>query len=68
MTEVDGKLYLPGGHHIHPVGGGPGMLEQLRTIAFDQNGVDIRYESRVRAIHGNERRVEAVRVSTPSFS
>src|SRR5438477_10082658 len=34
-TEVDGKLYLPGGHHIHPVGGGPGMLEQLRALALD---------------------------------
>jgi tricarballylate dehydrogenase len=65
MTEVDGKLYLPGGHHIHPIGGGPGMLGQLRDIAFNRNGVEIRYESRVRAIHGNDRRVEGVRVSTP---
>ena len=64
MTEVDGKLYLPGGHHIHPVGGGPGMLGQLRDIAFDKHGVEIRYDSRVRAIHGNDRRVEGVRVST----
>src|SRR5436309_2203464 len=65
VTEVDGKLYLPGGHHIHPVGGGPGMLGQLRDIAFNKNGVEIRYESRVRAIHGNDRRVEGVRVSAP---
>jgi tricarballylate dehydrogenase len=65
MTEVDGKLYLPGGHHIHPIGGGPGMLGQLRNIAFNKNGVEIRYESRVRAVHGNDRRVEGVRVSTP---
>jgi tricarballylate dehydrogenase len=65
MTEVDGKLYLPGGHHIHPIGGGPGMLGQLRDIAFNRNGVEIRYESRVRAVHGNDRRVEGVRVSTP---
>ena len=65
MTEVDGKLYLPGGHHIHPIGGGPGMLNQLRDIAFNRNGVEIRYESRVRAVHGNDRRVEGVRVSTP---
>jgi tricarballylate dehydrogenase len=64
-TEVDGKLYLPGGHHIHPVGGGPGMLGQLRDIAINKNGVEIRYESRVRAVHGNDRRVEGVRVSTP---
>jgi tricarballylate dehydrogenase len=65
MTEVDGKLYLPGGHHIHPVGGGPGMLRQLRDIAFGRYEVEIRYESRVRAVHGNDRRIEGVRVSTP---
>ena len=64
MTEVDGKLYLPGGHHIHPVGGGPGMLGQLRDLAL-KSGVEIRYESRVRAVHGNDRRVDGVRVSTP---
>ncbi|MBO0766669.1 MAG: FAD-dependent tricarballylate dehydrogenase TcuA, partial [Hyphomicrobiaceae bacterium] len=65
LTEVDGKLYLPGGHHIHPIGGGPGMLEQLRSIAFKAVGAEIRFESRVNAIHGNDRRVEGVRVSTP---
>jgi tricarballylate dehydrogenase len=65
MTEVDGKLYLPGGHHIHPIGGGPGMLEQLRGIAYGKNAVEVRYESRVRAVHGNDRQVEGVRVSTP---
>jgi tricarballylate dehydrogenase len=41
------------------------MLEQLRSIAYDKNGVEVRYESRVRAIHGNDRQVEGVRVSTP---
>jgi tricarballylate dehydrogenase len=65
MTEVDGKLYLPGGHHIHPVGGGPGMLRQLRDIAFNKHGIEIRYESRVRAVHGNDRGIEGVRVSAP---
>ena len=64
MTEVDDKLYLPGGHHIHPVGGGPGMLEQLRRLR-EKHGVEVRYESRVRAVHGNDRAVEGVRVSTP---
>src|SRR5438105_3852744 len=47
ITDVDGKLYLPGGHHIHPIGGGPGMLEQLRNITFKEHGVEIRYDSRV---------------------
>src|SRR3954467_7713372 len=64
VTEVDGKLYLPGGHHIHPIGGGPGMLGQLRDIAFDKNQVEVRYGSRVRMLHGNDRMVEGVRVST----
>src|SRR5579871_6792765 len=64
MTEVDGKLYLPGGHHIHPIGGGPGMLAQLRALA-QKHGVETRYRARVNAIHGNDRRVEGVRVSTP---
>jgi len=64
MTEVDGKLYLPGGHHIHPIGGGPGMLAQLRALA-QKHGVETRYRSRVNAIHGNDRRVEGVKVSTP---
>jgi tricarballylate dehydrogenase len=64
MTEVDGKLYLPGGHHIHPIGGGPGMLAQLRALA-KKHAVEIRYRARVNALHGNDRRVEGVRVSTP---
>src|ERR1019366_10440459 len=64
MTEVDGKLYLPGGPHIHPVGGAAGMLAQLRALALNHS-VQIRYRARVRAIHGNDRRVEGVRVSTP---
>jgi tricarballylate dehydrogenase len=64
MTEVGGKLYLPGGHHIHPIGGGPGMLAQLRALA-KKHGVEIRYRARVNAFRGNDRRVEGVRVSTP---
>jgi tricarballylate dehydrogenase len=40
------------------------MLAQLRTLAL-AHGVEIRYRARVRLIHGNDRRVEGVRVSTP---
>jgi tricarballylate dehydrogenase len=39
VTEVDGKLYLPGGHHIHPIGGGPGMLDQLRKYDLEARAV-----------------------------
>src|SRR5260370_53095 len=64
MTEVDGKLYLPGGHHIHSVGGGPGMLDQLRALAL-RHGVEIRYRARVRPIHGTAPRLETAPVYTP---
>ena len=64
MTEVDGKLYLPGGHHIHPVGGGPGMLAQLRALALGTASRSA-IARRCARIHGNDRRVEGVRVSTP---
>lgn len=63
--KVDDKLYFEPGVNIHPVGGGLGMLKQLRDIAL-KNGVDVRYDSKVRAVYGNERHVEGVRVSTPS--
>ncbi len=63
-TEVAGKLYMSPGINLHPVGGGPGMLMALREIALNK-GIEIRYESRVRALHGNERRVEGVGVSSP---
>lgn len=64
VTKVGDKLYMEPGINIHPVGGGLGMLLSLREIALGI-GIDIRYESRVRAFHGNDRRVEGVRVSTP---
>ena len=63
--KVDDKLYFEPGINIHPIGGGLGMLKQLRDIALKQ-GVEVRYESKVRAVHGNERRVEGVQVSTSS--
>jgi tricarballylate dehydrogenase len=58
-------LYFEPGINIHPIGGGLGMLKQLRDIAQNK-GVEIRYESKVRAVHGNEWHVEGVRVSTRS--
>ena len=62
--KVDGKLYFEPGINIHPVGGGLGMLLQLREIAL-KHGIEVRYDSRVRALHGNERRLDGVRVSGP---
>jgi tricarballylate dehydrogenase len=63
-TKVGDKLYMEPGINIHPIGGGLGMLLSLREIALGR-GVEARYDSRVRAIHGDDRRVEGVRVSTP---
>jgi tricarballylate dehydrogenase len=62
--KVGDKLYFEPGINIHPIGGGLGMLLKLREIAL-KHGVEIRYDSRVRALHGNERRLEGVRVSGP---
>jgi tricarballylate dehydrogenase len=62
---VDGRYYFEPGLVIHPVGGmtgGLGQLGQWREIAT-RVGVEIRYESRVRALLGNDRRVEGVVVS-----
>ena len=53
---------------IHPTGGVGGGLDQLmqwRAIATKM-GVGLRYESRVAALLGNDRRVEGVRVSDPN--
>ncbi len=64
---VDGRYYFEPGIVIHPTGGIGGGLSQLlqwREIAT-RMGVEVRYESRVSALHGNDRRVEGVRVSTP---
>ena len=61
--KVGDKFYMEPGINIHPVGGGLGMLKQLRQIAL-KHGVEIRYDSKVRSLHGNERRLEGARVSS----
>jgi tricarballylate dehydrogenase len=61
--KIGDKRYFEPGINIHPVGGGLGMLLRLREIAL-KHGVEVRYDSRVRALHGNERRLEGVRVSS----
>ena len=63
--KVGDKLYFQPGINIHPIGGGLGMLQQLRSIAL-KNGVEIRYESKVRAVHGDQWHVDGVQVSTSS--
>ena len=66
-VEIDGKLYFEPGIVIHPTGGiagGISQLNQWRDIAT-RMGVEIRYESRVRELLGNDRHLEGVRVSDP---
>ena len=46
--------------------GGLGQLVQWRDIATAL-GIEIRYDSRVCQLHGNDRRVEGVRVSNPEM-
>jgi tricarballylate dehydrogenase len=65
---IDGRYYFEPGLVIHPVGGisgGLGQLGQWREIAT-RIGVEIRYESRVRELLGNDRRIEGVVVSDPT--
>ena len=64
---IDGRCYFEPGLVIHPsggVGGGLGQLMQWREIAR-RMGIEIRYESRVCQVRGNDRRVDGVRVSGP---
>jgi tricarballylate dehydrogenase len=63
-VTVGDDQYYEAGKNIHPIGGGPGLLRQLRAIALAA-GVEIRYESRVMAIHGNDKHVDGVRISAP---
>ena len=64
---IDGRYYFEPGLVIHPtggVGGGLGQLMQWREIA-SKLGVELRYESRVTALLGNDRQINGVRVSDP---
>lgn len=65
---IDGRYYFEPGMVVHPVGGvggGLGQLMQWREISA-KVGIELRYESRVTALLGNDRRIEGVRVSDPN--
>jgi tricarballylate dehydrogenase len=64
-VKIGDKYYFEPGIYIHPIGGGMGLLSALRDIALNM-GVEIRYESRVVDLHGNDRSIQGVRVSTPT--
>src|SRR5436853_503202 len=61
------RRYCEAGLVIHPAGGiegGLGQLMQWRQIAL-RMGIDLRYESRVTALHGNHLRIEGAQVTNP---
>jgi tricarballylate dehydrogenase len=62
---VDGKYHFEPGYTVHPKGGGLGQLEQLRELALAQD-IEIRYDSRVSALHGTSWQIEGVGVEDPS--
>ena len=64
-VPIDGKVYFQPGIIVHTVGGGLGQVMRWRDIALQQWKIDLRYESRVVAIHGDHRRIEGVRVASP---
>jgi tricarballylate dehydrogenase len=64
---INGRYYFEPGLVIHPVGGmsgGLGQLGQWRDIAT-RLGVEIRFDSRVRQLLGNDRNIEGLVVSAP---
>lgn len=64
---IDGRYYFEPGIVIHPaggIGGGLGQLTQWRDIATGM-GIEIRYDSKVCQLHGNDRHIEGVQVSNP---
>ena len=63
-VPVNGKMFFEPGAVIHTVGGGLGQLLLWREIA-NKLRIEIRYESKVTAFHGNEHGMEGVHVLTP---
>ena len=62
-VQVNGKCYFEPGNILQPKGGGRGQLRQWRAIA-ERLGIDIRFGSKVIRLHGDQSRVEGVRVLT----
>jgi tricarballylate dehydrogenase len=61
---IDGRYFFEPGRGLQSTGGGKGQLIQWRDIAL-RMGIEIRYESKVTALKGSERQIEAVGVCGP---
>ncbi|MFM1814363.1 MAG: FAD-dependent tricarballylate dehydrogenase TcuA [Pseudomonadota bacterium] len=64
FAVVDGRYHFEPGRNVQTLGGGKGQLEQWRRIATAL-GIDIRFESRVGALLGNNRQINGVHVVSP---
>ena len=67
---IDGRYYFEPGMVIHPTGGVGGGLDQLmqwRAIATKM-GIELRYESKVAALLGNDRHIDGVGFPIPMKS
>ncbi|MFM2130122.1 MAG: FAD-dependent tricarballylate dehydrogenase TcuA [Pseudomonadota bacterium] len=60
-ATVRGRFHFEPGRVVQTLGGGIGQLRQWRAIA-EGLGIDIRFDSRVAAVHGTARRIDGVRV------
>lgn len=65
-APIDGRHYFQPGIIVHTVGGGLGQVMRWRDIALETWNVDLRYDSRVVAFHGDHRSISGVRVSSSS--
>jgi tricarballylate dehydrogenase len=61
---IDGIAYFDPGFILSPLGGGSGQIRQWKDIAT-RLGIEIRYDSRVRAVYGTDREIHAVGVDAP---
>lgn len=61
-ATLRGRFHFEPGRVVQTLGGGIGQLKQWRAIA-EKLGIDIRFDSRVVAVHGTPRRLDGLRVS-----
>jgi tricarballylate dehydrogenase len=64
FMKVGDEFHYEPGYSVHPKDGGLGQLHMLRDLA-EARGIEIRYESKVAALHGDMHQVAGVRVETP---
>jgi tricarballylate dehydrogenase len=61
---IDGQYFFEPGRGLQTTGGGLGQLLQWREVARRMD-IEIRYDSKVSALHGNQQQITGVRVAGP---